>query len=215
MNKTQKILIYIVSLVLFLALSGPAFAQDADGDGYEDSVDNCPNTWQPSQLDEDGDGIGNWCDICPLDANNDSDNDGVCGDIDNCPVTWNTLQSDTDNDGVGNNCDNCADVANPNQADADNNTIGDVCDSDTIYGTISGDVLEDVTVNLYILDCGASQPHATLITDAQGYYSIGDFVVGRYLIFVEKTGYSFAPAWYWADLPNEPGQSYDSTATSD
>lgn len=35
---------------------------DADNDGIEDSVDNCPNTSNSAQTDTDGDGIGDVCD---------------------------------------------------------------------------------------------------------------------------------------------------------
>jgi rhodanese-related sulfurtransferase len=45
---------------------------DTDGDGFNDDLDNCPNDYNPSQADSDGDGIGNACDLdCPnLDALN-------------------------------------------------------------------------------------------------------------------------------------------------
>jgi hypothetical protein len=36
--------------------------------------------------------------------------------------------------------DNCPDVPNPGQEDVDNDSTGNACDSDTIYGTVSGDV---------------------------------------------------------------------------
>jgi beta-glucanase (GH16 family) len=46
---------------------------DTDADGLPDSLDNCPNDangpasnpegWDPAQLDEDGDGVGNACDL--------------------------------------------------------------------------------------------------------------------------------------------------------
>ena len=47
-----------------------------------------------NQSDIDGDGIGDVCDICPQDPDDDIDNDGVCGDIDNCIDDSNTNQSD-------------------------------------------------------------------------------------------------------------------------
>ncbi len=39
---------------------------DNDGDGVADIKDNCPNNYNPSQADSDGDGLGNVCDDdCP------------------------------------------------------------------------------------------------------------------------------------------------------
>lgn len=49
---------------------------DADGDGVQNDVDNCPNNPNADQADCDGDGIG---DVCETDC--DSDKDGV---PDNC-----------------------------------------------------------------------------------------------------------------------------------
>ena len=39
-----------------------AASPDADGDGVADSVDNCPDTPNPDQVDFDGDGVGDACD---------------------------------------------------------------------------------------------------------------------------------------------------------
>ena len=73
--------------VLFLGTL-TSFAADTDRDGVADSIDNCPDYWNPEQYDADEDGIGNVCDECT-----DQDGDGY-GDPgfptntcleDNCP----------------------------------------------------------------------------------------------------------------------------------
>ncbi len=117
---------------------------DTDGDGINDSIDNCVNISNPDQLDDDGDGIGNACD-------NDNDNDTIENDDDNCPETENQDQLDTDNDGIGDACDddddgdgildvddNCPLVPNPNQEDTDGDGIGDVCDDVPLFKCENG-----------------------------------------------------------------------------
>ncbi len=115
-----------------LALWTCEAADDFDGDGVPDDEDNCPETYNPDQLDDDEDTVGDACDNCPEDDNpeqTDTDGDGVGNICDNCPEIFNTDQSDFDSDGVGNVCDNCFTSYNPNQEDFDDDTWGDVCDN--------------------------------------------------------------------------------------
>lgn len=119
---------------------------------------------------------------------------------------------DVDNDDILNEDDNCPNNYNPNQEDVDSDSIGDACDDDTIYGNISGGAQEGIIVNIYILSCGVPQPHATVTTDAQGHYAIGDIPNGRYLVGPDDAGYSFSNS-KWVDIPQTEPQSFDFTAT--
>jgi len=132
---------------IFVGLAGD---YDVDGDGVSHFEDNCPITYNPNQLDGDGDGVGDACDICLTgDDNVDTDADGFPNVCDNCPTLANTDQADTDGDGFGDlcdpcpgftdstdtdadgipdDCDNCLAVANADQADIDNDGAGDACD---------------------------------------------------------------------------------------
>ena len=108
-----------------LASAGP----DVDHDGAPNASDNCPLLANASQVNADGDALGDACDGCPLDPLNDADGDTRCANQDNCPAASNQNQADGDGDGKGDVCDNCVTTANPGQADADADGRGDVCDN--------------------------------------------------------------------------------------
>ncbi len=55
----------MVAEIVVLDASGP----DSDGDGWEDSEDNCPNIPNPGQEDCNGDGVGDVCDASAVDCN--------------------------------------------------------------------------------------------------------------------------------------------------
>jgi hypothetical protein len=110
-------------------------AQDTDGDGWNDLVDNCTLAFNPNQHDDDADFQGDACDA-------DMDNDSILNVDDNCPLAPNFDQADSDGDGVGDVCDdndgdgvinsadNCLTTPNPDQGDIDGDGRGDACDPD-------------------------------------------------------------------------------------
>ncbi len=81
---------------------------DADKDGIDDPVDNCPSIANVDQKDGDGDKKGDLCD--------------------NCVAVINADQGDADDDKIGDKCDNCPATANADQKDGDGDKIGDACD---------------------------------------------------------------------------------------
>ena len=101
--------------------------RDADGDGYENSLDPCPfhadTVWNPrvpALGDSDRffgfdapDGIPDSCDPTaeepttgpPSNQPTDHDGDGFLNRSDTCPLVYNPDQKDTDEDGIGDACD--------------------------------------------------------------------------------------------------------------
>lgn len=118
---------------LGFAGNGEHCGNDSDLDGFPDhqlpckeqhcKVDNCPAIPNSGQEDNDGDLLGDVCDV-------DDDNDNVNDATDNCKFKANPGQEDGDHDGVGNDCDNCVGIANADQKDSDSDGVGDACDSD-------------------------------------------------------------------------------------
>ena len=93
--------------------SGPSYPWDGDpsgnldddGDGIDDTQDNCPLVFNPAQVDWDGDGAGNACDPEPGFSETDPDGDGVEQGVDNCPNVANSDQANLDKDPLGDACD--------------------------------------------------------------------------------------------------------------
>jgi FG-GAP-like repeat len=98
---------------------------DSDSDGVSNYVDNAPNDANAARIDMNTDGS-----ITHLDQL-DNDFDTVLGDPEN-QVTWQRLgdvaDPDDDNDGSLDGEDNCAYTSNGGQTDEDGDGAGDACD---------------------------------------------------------------------------------------
>ncbi|MCP4249163.1 MAG: hypothetical protein GY778_19130, partial [bacterium] len=94
-------------------------AVDSDWDAFPDPADNCPQVYNPGQVDTDDDGVGDACE-----AFADSDGDGIADDGD-----WSGVAGDNPCT-AGNiiSCDdNCRTTANSDQADSNGDGVGDAC----------------------------------------------------------------------------------------
>ena len=119
--------------------------RDADGDGYENSLDTCAftaNQGDPrvaGEGDLDNDGLDAACDPNDNQTNSDQDLDGYPNRQDNCPQKGNGDPDESGNEGQD------------NQRDTDDDAIGDACDpnkddSDTEGELTITKVTADVTI---------------------------------------------------------------------
>jgi len=125
--------IFAGTMVDGLVIVGSGDCTDNDGDGWPDSLDNCPTVFNDTQTNTDGDSLGNACDP-------DDDNDGL---LDTAEPSC-ALDPDCDNDNVSDGPndpdggggaivpgpDNCLTLPNTDQTNTDGDSQGDACDTD-------------------------------------------------------------------------------------
>jgi len=174
---------------------------DSDGDGAQDSVDNCPNLANANQADADGDGMGDACD-----PNTDSDGDGM-------PDDWETQNgmdpnrddaaADPDDDGIS-NLDEYIGETDP--ADYDGN---DEPDAPVLYAPVGHETVsltpELQTEDFYDPDFGDThsqtrwqiirQADDRVVLDVKSAYELTSLSVPK-LVLEEDTSYSWRARFY-------------------
>jgi len=134
------------TFLLAMAISAPAFAQDAPPSGECTGDSNEPACGAPEQSGGGGGGCGcgGGSILVAFTDQGDSyqyaddfDDDGMEDNADNCPFDFNPDQLDGDGDGFGDACDFCPAAAAPQeggvriQRDTDGDGQGDECDDDS------------------------------------------------------------------------------------
>ena len=119
---------------------------DLDGDGWESCDDNCPHQANPSQLDCDGDGVGDVCAIA-VEGSHDCNSNGIP--------------------------DEC-DIADGTSADADDNLVPDECQK-TLYvdgdAALGGDGSSWATAFAFLQDALREAGKGDEIHVAEGIYT--------------------------------------------
>lgn len=149
---------------------------DMDEDGIPDDVDNCPEVYNPLQIDSDGDGIGDACETVL-----DSDQDGILDEEDCFPQIPNPLQTIVVVD-----TDSFTTEYNTIQAAINNAAAGDY------IGVCSGDYPESI-----ILDSKLGTLDAPIIIEGIGEPRVENFTLSRSR-FITISGFDI-------DVPHQNG----------
>jgi len=83
-----------------------------------------------------------------------------------------------------------------------------------IYGTMSGEVQEGISIELYQTSCGGEHLVDTFTTNSEGYYEFDNLNDAHYRVVPNNPTYVFNPGFGSIEIPQTIIQPYDFTLTS-